>query len=416
MKHQAARYIVPLLIAFAVASTVSPRAAAEELPVLTAALYAADDQAAATDEPYRAGRRALDQGRWSEAAGLFADSAASGSDHADAAHYWRAYALHKDGRSADALEVLGELRLAFPDSSWLDDASALKLEIRRGSGGARPGEQADDELKLLALNAFMGSDSDRALPLLKKFLGGDHSAELRERALFVLSQNNSPEAASVLLEVARGNKHAELRMRAVHFLGISDAPGSAEALEEIYRASDDNEVKTAVLHSFMVSDQTGFLLELARSEPDAELRAAAIHQLGVLDATGALRELYTTETSAEVKRQILQSLFIGDDTRGLLEIVRTESDAELRRAAIRNLGLVGSEEASAALAELYDHSQDQETREAIIEALFLSDNTGELIRIARTESDPELRRAAFRRLSLMDADEALDFMTEILEN
>ncbi len=486
MRYQAPTYVpltslrgdvLSFLFAFAIAFMASPWAAAEELPVLTAALYAADDQAVAADEPYRDGRRALDQGRWSEAARLFAESAASGSDHADAAHYWQAYALHKDGRSADALEVLGELRREFTDSSWLDDASALKLEIRQGSGGAEPGEEQDDELKLLALNAFMSSDSDRALPLLAKFLDGDHSAELRERALFVLSQNDSAEAASMLLEVARGDKHAELRMHAVHLLGISDAPGSAEALKEIYRTADNKEVKTAVLHSFMVSDQDGFLLELAKSEPDVELRGAAIHQLGVMDATGALRELYGTETSAEVKGQILQSMFIGDDTQGLLEIIRTESDEELRRTGIRNLGLVGSKEASAALVELYGRSQDKETRgaiiealflsddtdnlleiirtesdeelrrtgirnlglvgsskasaalvelygrsqdgetrEAIIEALFLSDNAGELIRIARTESDPELRRAAFRRLSLMDDDAALDFMVETLEN
>ncbi len=64
--------------------------AAQELPALTAALYAADDEAAATDESYQAGRQALDQKRWAEAARLFAASAGSGSGHADAAHYWRA--------------------------------------------------------------------------------------------------------------------------------------------------------------------------------------------------------------------------------------------------------------------------------------------------------------------------------------
>ena len=93
-----------------------------------------------------------------------------------------------------------------------------------------------------------------------------------------------------------------------------------------------------------------------------------------------------------------------------------ESDEGLRRTGIRSLGLVESDEATAALVEIYGNSQDPLTRKAIIEALFLSDDTSELIRIARTESDPELRKEAFRRLSLMDDDEALDFMMEILEN
>ncbi len=404
-----------LSILFLTAILAGPWATAEELPALTAALYAADDQAAASDQPYRAGRRALDEKRWSEAAGLFAESAASGSDHADAAHYWRAYALHKEGRSAEALEVLGELRRQFPESSWLDDAGALKLEIRQGSGGAESGG-GDDDLKLLALNALMHSDSERALPKLMRFLEGDHAPELLERALFVLSQHDSAEAAAKLLEVAKGDRHPELQMRAVHFLGMSDAPGSGEALAEIYRSTANKEIKEAVLHSFMMSDENEFLLELAKTEPDAELRRDAIHQLGVMDATGALRELYGTESSTEVKAQILHSMFIGDDAEGLLEIVRTESDEELRREGIRGLGLVDSDEASAALVEIYGSSQDPQTREAIIEALFLSDDTSELITIARTESDPDLRKEAFHRLSQMDGDEALDFMTEILEN
>ncbi len=405
---------IPIVLIFG--TFAAPLPAAGELPVLTAALYAADEDAAAADESYRAGRRALDEGRWSDAASYFSQSAAGGSSYADGAHYWRAYALHKDGRSAEALEVLGELRRGYRGSSWLDDAQALELEIREGAGGARLAEQADGDLKLMALGALMNSDSERALPLLMKFIEGDHPPELRERALFVLSQHESAEAAERLLELARGGRSPELQMQAVQYLGMSEAPGSGEALAEIYRATGDREVKAAVLQGFMISDQHEPLLELARSEPDAELRRAAIQQLGVMDATQALRELYASESSAEVKAQILESMFIGDDTSGLLEIVRTESDEELRRAGIRSLGLVDSDEASSALVEIYGQSKDAVTREAIIEAFFLSDDASELIQVARTETDPGLRKTAFERLSLMDDEAALDFMMEILEN
>ena len=409
-------YYPTLLIAFVTLNLAAPWVAAEELPALSVALYAADDQAAAGDEAYRAGRRALDERRWSEAARLFAQSAAGGSEHADAAHYWRAYALHKDSRSGQALEVLGELRRSFPDSSWLDDADVLKLEIRQGSARVESGAAADNDLKLLALNALMHSDSEIALPRLVRFLEGDHSPELLERALFVLSQHDSADAAAMLIEVARGDRHPRLQMRAVHYLGISDALGAGEALAEIYRATGEKEVKAAILHSFMISDEEGMLLELAKTEPDPELRRDAIHQLGVMDATGALRELYAAETSTEVKSQILHSMFISDDTDGLLQIVRSESDETLRRAGIRSLGLVDSDQASMALVEIYDGTRDPETRSAIIEALFLSDDVQELIRIARAESDPELRKEALHRLSLMDDEEALDLMMEILEN
>lgn len=404
--------IVTLFLAAGLAA--GPTAA--ELPILSAVLYAADEEAAAADEPYRAGKRALDQHRWAEAAGLFAESAASGADNADAAHYWQAYALHKDGRSPAALDVLGELRRAYPDSSWLDDASALGIEIREGSGGAGAGESdPDEELKLLALNSLMHSDSDRAMPMLSKFIAGDHSPELKERALFVLSQSDSPEAGRMLLEVARGNQHRELQMKAIHYLGISDAPGHAAALEEIYGSTTDKEIKEQVLHSFMISDAHEPLLRVARSEPDVEMRRAAIHQLGVMDAHDALRELYSSESSVEVKGEILHSMFISDDTDFLTQVARTETDSGLRRAAIRSLGLVDSRAATAVLGEIYGESADKETREAILEALFLSDDSTELIRIARTETDPQLRKEAFQKLSLMDDDAAIDFMMEILD-
>ncbi|MCP3964065.1 MAG: hypothetical protein GY719_40050 [bacterium] len=389
-------------------------ASAQELPPLSAALYAADDDAVADDEPYRAGRRALDEGKWSDAARYFSQSAESGSSHTDGAHYWRAYALHKDGRSAEAMEVLAELRHGYQDSAWLDDARALEMEIRSGGGSALE-DQGDEELKLLALDSLMHSDSERAMPMLKKFLDGNHSRQLRERALFVMSQSDRPEAAEMLLEVARGDRHPDIQLQAVHYLGISDAKGSGAALAEIYRSTADKEVKSKVLHSFMISDENDMLLEVARTEQDVELRRDAIHQLGVMDATDALKELYGSETQAEVKEQILHSLFIADDDQFLATIARTESDEALRRSAIRSLGLVDSDKASATLVEIYSQTQSIETKEAILQALFLSDDDDELIRIARTETDPELRKTALKRLSLMDSEKALDFMMEILE-
>ena len=87
----------------------------------------------------------------------------------------------------------------------------------------------------------------------------------------------------------------------------------------------------------------------------------------------------------------------------------------LPHSAIRSLGLIDSDPATAALLEIYGQSSDTETREAIIKALFLSDDAAELIQIARTESDPQLRKSAFHRLSLMDDEAAVDFMMEILE-
>ena len=310
---------------------------------------------------------------------------------------------------------MDELFQAYVDSAWVDDARALELEIREGGTGAGA-DNPDLELKLLAINSLMHSDSDRAVPMLAKFLAGDHPPELKERALFVLSQSDSAEASRMLVDVAKGGGHRELQMKAIHFLGISDADSHMAALEEIYAASTDKEVKTRVLHAFMVADADEPLLRVARGEADVELRRAAIHQLGVMDARGALRELYDAEPSIEAKAEILHAMFISDDHEFLTRVARTETDEGLRRAAIRSLGLVDSSAATAALVEIYGEVQDTETREAIIEAMFLSDDATRLIEIARTETDPRLRKSAFQRLSLMDDEKAIEFMMEILDD
>ena len=43
---------------------------------------------------------------------------------------------------------------------------------------------AQSEVKLLAINALMQSDEDRAIPMLEKILNGNSSPKLKERALF----------------------------------------------------------------------------------------------------------------------------------------------------------------------------------------------------------------------------------------
>ena len=48
---------------------------------------------------YADGTRAINEGRWSDAIGIFTKVARQGSDHADGALYWKAYAENKQGKA-----------------------------------------------------------------------------------------------------------------------------------------------------------------------------------------------------------------------------------------------------------------------------------------------------------------------------
>jgi len=82
-------------------------------------------------------------------------------------------------------------------------------------------------------------------------------------------------------------------------------------------------------------------------------------------------------------------------------------------AAIRNLGLAGKRWGEH-LVSIYDADQDKSVRSAVIHALFLQNNVTALIAIARKETNPELKREAVQKLSLMRSKEATEFMMELL--
>ena len=370
------------------------------------------------DQLYEEGTKALDDGDWDKAAAAFTKVAKNNGSRADAAIYWVAYALNKQGRKADALALLAGFSGKFPKSSWGKDVRALELEIRQ-SGGARvrPESENDEDLKLMAINSLLNSDPERAVPLLEKFLKTGSSPKLKERALFVLAQSGAPRAREILAQVARGNSDPELQEKALHYLGIFGGRANRELLAEIYASpSSSVEVKERILHSFMVSGERDKILAAAKGEKDARLRSAAVHQLGVMGARGELWQLYQNESSAEVKRSILQGLFLAGDADHILELARAETSPELRREAIRKLGVMGKEKTGGALVTIYRSEKDGNLRRAAIDGLFVQNNAHALIEIARAEKDPELKREAVKKLSVMNNREATDYLIELLKD
>jgi HEAT repeat protein len=369
------------------------------------------------DERYDRGTEALDEQRWDEAVRAFDEVAGMGGRRADAALYWKAYAQRKAGRTAEALTTIAELRRKAPQSRWLKEAQALEQEIRQSSGQRMtPETTADEDLKLLALDGLMQTQSSRAIPMLREFLATNKSPKLRDRALFVLSQSQEPEARALLVEIARGRTQPDLQRKAIQNLGLFGGSESRQALSDIYASTDDLAVKKAVLQAFMVSGEKGRVLAAARSEKSPELRRSAIHQLGAMGAQEELWELYRAESDVAVKKDILQGMFIGGGAERLIELARTETQPELRRTVVHNLGLLGGARTGPTLVAMYASSaSDPALRRTILNALFIQNNVDALIQIARTEKDPEMRREAVQKLSLMNSKAATDFLMELLK-
>jgi HEAT repeat protein len=373
------------------------------------------ERAQRVDEQYERGTEALDERRWEQAIEAFDRVVQAGGRRADGALYWKAYALHKAGRSAEALSAIGELRRAHASSRWLKEAGALELEVRQAGGQApQPAAVADEDLKLMALNALMNTDAEQALPMLEKFLQGTQSPKLRERALFVLSQSGSPQAREIVGRIARGQANPDLQRKAIHYLGLFGGEESRQVLSDVYAGAAEIEVKKAILRSFMVAGERDRVMAAAKGEKEPELRREAIQQLGVMGAQEELWQLYGTETTPEVKKAILQAFFVGGGADRLMQLARTEKDPELRRRAVRNLGLMGEAKTAGFLVEMYRTDSDASIRRDVIEALFVQGNAKALVEIARAEKDPEMKKHAVSKLALMSDKGATEFLMEIL--
>lgn len=371
--------------------------------------------AAREEERYDEGTQFLDEGKFSQAVQAFDAVIAMKGQRADAALYRKAEALSRMGRRNEALTTINALRRGYPRSNWLDEAAALELEIKSAKGPVDPDKEANEELKLMAIQSLMNSDEARAIPMLKKILDSpSESARVKEKALFVLAQSDSAQAQQLVGAVARGQSYAPLQVKAIEYLAVHGGSANNQTLEQIYRSSTDRRAKRAVLQAFIVSGSEQSTLAVIREERDPELRGQAIHNLGAMGATAELRQLFQSSTSVEDKEKVIEALGMTGEVAVLSEIARTPGNNRVRRRAIHGLGISGETGSRETLVAVYSSDKDPEVREAVIEALFIQDAARELVQLARKETDPQMRRELVEKLSLMDSKEAQDYMLEIL--
>jgi HEAT repeat protein len=368
------------------------------------------------DRYYRRGTEYLDRREWEKAIEAFDRVIQGQGTRSDGAYYWRAYAQHRLGRRQDALATLAELQKNFPQSRWLNDAKLLETEVKAASGQApSPESEADEDLKLYAIGALLNTDPERAVPLLGRILSRNNPPKLKERALFVLAQTRSPKANEIVASFARGNANPDLQAKAVEYLGVYGGRENMQILSDVYNGNSDPMVRRAVLRSYMIAKDKDKLVALAKTEQNPELRRQAISYLGSLRATQELADLYKTETSSELRRAILSALSETENAERLIEIARSEKDPKLRAYTVKRLGDMNRTRTADALVSIYGSETDRDVKAAIISALEDQNSAKELVTVARSEKDPELKKLAVKTLSQMKSKEASDYLMELID-
>ena len=290
-------FLSPILAFALLGSATKPMAAA-------AVLVSVDDDAA-----YTAGHKALDESRWADAVTSFEQVVDAKGKKADAALYWKAYALNKLDKQQLANDTCVQLRTQFKESTWNKDCRALSLSLRDpqinisglsdldqmrinvnlGQLGVfntgKASKDPDTDIKIMALNSLLHHDPAQAMPLLRGILTGDQPMAVKQHAMFVLAQNKSPEADGLMRELIAGKMGPELQLQAIQSSGMYR--GRPDSLAEAYRTTTDPKVKGAVITAFFISNDDTHLVEIARQEKDLQLKRRIVSQLSLMRGKAA---------------------------------------------------------------------------------------------------------------------------------
>jgi HEAT repeat protein len=271
----------------------------------------------------------------------------------------------------------------------------------------------DDELKIAALEALMAAPSERALPIAAKVLASDNSDDVKERALFILSQIDSPEAHDIIIRTAR-EETGDIREEAIRMIGISGDRDALSQLTELYKNGDED-VREAVLEAYLIADDEEAVYELAveasksGSKDDFE---SAVEMLGAMGAHDQLRRL---RESTGISESLIEAYAISGDADSLRELALDGSDPELQEQAIEALGIVGGDSVNATLVEIYRSSDSEEIREATLEGMMISGHDEGILEIYRSSQDPSEKKELLEYLVIMGSDEVWDIIDAALD-
>jgi HEAT repeat protein len=301
---------------------------------------AAQGQESAAAAAFRQARDLVNAGEWSQAEErlnrFVAEFAAD--REVPAALYWLALSHKQQNEFAVADGVLTRLIARFPQSPWVSDARAMRVEIAPRLKNTQVIEQgvrdSNDEIKLAALQSLFEARPERAVAIATDLLkaGSGASRVMREGALELLADADVAEAVPVLVAVARSDPDQRLRLEAIEALG--------EIRSERAEAS---------------------LVELARSG-DVEIRRHAIEALaeraadgGTLRALQSLIAIYDAEPDERLKEEIIDLLGESRESAALnklMQIAAGDSSTRLRKEALSAIGESDHPDAIAFLEKL----------------------------------------------------------------
>jgi HEAT repeat protein len=333
----------------------------------------------ATGQAYRAAYKLIVEEKYSagiQALQAFLEKHRSSNWDAEA-RFWICYATEKTEASPEkSFECYQKFIQTNSGSRWANDAriNMVRIAHQLAKEGkpqfeqqVRPfAETADNEIEMTALAALLDLGDEQSLAKVLDRIDRIPNEAVRAKMVRTLEDHtDSPAVVHKLSDIARKDSSERVRISAIRSLADSGSRDALALLREKVQSSDTLGVRRAALRA--MSD---------------------------------MQEHYT-EVLAYLKT-----------------VAETESNTELAVGAARAIGDTGSNEAVAALKEIYAKTTSTEVRKAVTRALADSSADAKeviptLLQIAQKDGKPEIRRSAISSLADIEGPEALAALKEL---
>ena len=402
------------------------------------------------DSLYRLARETLNRGEYRRASQLFGDITQKfpNSVYASDARYWKAFALYRIGTTndlRDALAALQDNSKSYRQASLQADAPALAARIRgalasQGDPQARaqmvaasqPGDACDREdvaVRVEALKSLGETDPESTTPILRRLLArkDDCSTSLRRIALWLLGRRTDAEATDLVMNSARNDPDMRVRADALRFLAAMPGDKAVATIEEMARTPGNEELQRSAIAALGRSDspraRQGIRNIVERTDLNENLRAAALSSIDAehsSDNGAYIRSVYPRLDTPRLKAAAIRAVARtggNDSDQWLLSIVRNPNEpADIRAMALSYAGR--STIPIADLTKMYDVAGDRPLREQLIRLYAQRPDpqaTDKLLEIAKTGTDPDMRRYAISALSRKNDPRTRKLLLEIID-
>ena len=213
----------------------------------------------------------------------------------------------------------------------------------------------------------------------------------------------------------------ELKLMAINGIMQSDPDKAIPLLENILKSSQPPKVKNQAL--FVLAQSSApraqqVIEQIARGGANPDLQLKAISYLSQRrrgnqgpQNPNLLLEVYGSTNDLAVKRAIVNAWESYRDKDKLAQVAKTEKNPELRRAAFQ--GLASNNPGQPELWPILQAETNPDARQEILRCMYQDGNVDKLTEVVKTEKDPKTRRVAVEVLASQKVANAPDLLVSV---